>query len=320
MTAPEFDWRPAASLAALQDRAAGLKWLRDFFSDRGVLEVETPLLMSSTVTDPHIEGFSVPFSDHDRYLQTSPEYAMKRLLAAGSGSIFQICKAFRVGEVGRKHNPEFTILEWYREGFDHFDLMDEVELLVGGYLGRGDVTRISYAELFEEYFEVNPHSIDDVALTNLARSQLDTDFKDATRDTWLDLLMSGVIEPQLARRGLVFVYDFPASQAALSRLTVTAQGDSIGQRFELYVDGVELVNGYHELLDAEEQRRRFERDNEQRKQLSRPPRALDEKFLAALDSGIPACAGAALGVDRLLMLACKSKSIAEAVSFDWVRA
>lgn len=317
MTELEYDWRPTAGLDALRERAACLKWIRAFFAHRDVLEVETPLLMTSTVTDPQVDGYGVPGCDNERFLQTSPEYAMKRLLAAGSGSIYQICKAFRAGEAGRRHNPEFSILEWYRVGFDHMALMDEVELLVGGILQRSESERISYAALFDEFLGINPHVVDDMELKRLVRVETDTDFNDAPRDTWLDLLMSTVIEPRLSDRGMLFVYDYPASQAALAQRHLNADGHSVGQRFELYVDGLELVNGYHELTDSVEQAERFKSDNQLRSQMQRTTRTVDARLLSALAQGMPACAGAALGLDRLLMLVGGREALADVLSFDW---
>jgi lysyl-tRNA synthetase class 2 len=254
----------------------------------------------------------------DRWLQTSPEYAMKRLLAAGSGPIYQICKAFREGESGSRHSPEFTLLEWYRPGYSLSQLIEEVAELVGGVLNRNDFERTTYAALFMEHLGVNPHQAEVLELETLARQHIDYSGVGETRDTWLDLLFTHLIEPRLAGRGMVFVGDFPATQAALARLRHVG-GDQVAERFELYVDGMELANGYFELTHPGEQRARFERDNLQLESRGELPRKPDERLLAALDSGLPECAGVALGIDRLLMRQLGVAHLADVLSFDWSR-
>jgi lysyl-tRNA synthetase class 2 len=314
-------WRPGAATPLLRQKAALLAAIRRFFARRGVLEVETPLLCSSGVTDPAIEPLMVERGAsvrQTRYLQTSPEYAMKRLLAAGSGPIFQIAHAFRDGEAGRRHNPEFTLLEWYRPGFDHHRLMAEVAELVRHCLGERGLHHYSYRRLFLEHLGIDPFTAPVDELRQCARNHLDPGPLTGDRDLWLDLLLSHVIEPQLAGRGMCFVFDYPPSQAALARVDREG-GVAVGQRFELYVDGVELANGYRELTDAAEQRRRFERDNVRRREYGLPERPLDERLLAALAHGLPDCSGVALGVDRLLMLAAGSSDIREVLAFDWER-
>lgn len=276
------------------------------------MEVETPLLCRGTVTDPALD----PIRCGERWLQTSPEYAMKRLLAAGSGPIYQVCKAFRAGESGPRHNPEFTLLEWYRPGYDLRRLMEEVAELVGGVLGERAVTYLSYRELFQHFLDIDPHVASAAQLEACVRRRLDYAGGEESRDTWLDLLVSHVIEPQLA--GLVFVYDYPASQAALARLRED-QGVMVAERFELYADGLELANGYFELADPAEQRRRFEADNRRLSDRQDNPRPIDPWLLAALDSGLPDCAGVALGLDRLLMLMQGSERLESVLSFDWSR-
>jgi lysyl-tRNA synthetase class 2 len=308
-------WRPGATPATLAARAGLLARIREFFQRRGVLEVETPLLCASTVTDPNI----TPIASADRWLQTSPEYAMKRLLAAGSGPIYQICKAFRQAESGSRHNPEFTLLEWYRPGFSLADLMDEVGELASEILGRQDCQRCTYQQLFQDYLQLDPFTTDTASLEIFARERLDISFEPDHRDVWLDLLLSHLIEPQLVERGLLFVYDYPATQAALSRLREDGE-HVVAERFELYVDGVELANGYCELTDATEQAARFARDNELLVQAGSVPRVIDERLLQALEQGLPACSGVALGVDRLLMVLTGADSLAEVISFDWDRA
>src|SRR6056297_879306 len=284
-----MSWRPNATLQVLQRRARLLSAVREFFAARGVLEIETPLLCSSGVTDPALEpllaqGASVA---GQRFLQTSPEYAMKRVLAAFGEPIFQIGKAFRDGEAGARHNPEFSLLEWYRPGFDHHQLMAEVAELVAHCSGPRVLHTISYRELFLRELGLDPMLVESAALLACAREHVDVGDLSGDRDLWLDLLMSHVIEPRLAGRGLCFVYDYPASQAALARI-VRAGDVAVGQRFELYADGLEIANGYCELADAAEQRRRFEVDNALRRERGQAQRPLDEKLLAALEHGLPA--------------------------------
>ena len=301
----------------IRDRAS----IRQFFAERNVLEVETPLLGSAGVTDPAIEPLIVAAGASlggPRYLQTSPEYAMKRLLAAGSGPIFQIARAFRDGEAGSRHNPEFSLLEWYRPGFDHHRLMEEVAELVCGCLGERPWQRLSYRQLFLDLLQLDPFLASAAELEAVARRSIDVGGLQGDRDLWLDLLMSHLVEPRLADMGMCFVYDYPASQAALARI-VEMDGVMVGQRFELYVDGMELANGYFELGDAAEQRARFEADNRQRRIAGAPSRALDESLLEALAHGLPQCSGVALGIDRLLMLNCGSDDIRGVLAFDWQR-
>jgi lysyl-tRNA synthetase class 2 len=293
--------------------------IRSFFAERDVLEVDTPLLCRSGVTDPSIEPFVVERGasiDRPRFLQTSPEYTMKRLLAAGSGAIYQLARAFRDGEAGSRHNPEFTLLEWYRPGYDHHQLMAEVAELVNVCLGERALHRFSYRQLFEQQLAIDPFTAPVSDLMDLARQHIDTGIVSGERDLWLDLLMSHVLEPQLARLGMCFIYDYPASQAALARV-VEVDGQPVGQRFELYVDGMELANGYFELTDAAEQRRRFEQDNQRRREYGQPERPLDEQLLTALAQGLPSCSGVALGVDRLLMLVMGEPDIRNVLAFDW---
>ena len=316
-----MNWQPAAGIEQIRARAALLYRLRQFFAERGIVEVETPLLCDRGVTDPAIEPLMVEQGvslRHSRYLQTSPEYAMKRLLAAHGEPIFQIGKAFRDGEAGARHNPEFTLLEWYRPGFGQHQLMDEVADLVRLCLGERPLHKRSYRQLFLDLLEVDPFTASVDQLQTVARNYLDPGTLSGDRDLWLDLLMSHTIEPQLAALGMCFVYDYPASQAALSCL-VPVDDVVVGQRFELYVDGMELANGYFELTDAEEQRRRFEQDNLRRREHGLSERPLDERLLAAMSHGLPSCAGVALGVDRLLMLVTGVSDIREVLAFDWER-
>lgn len=317
-------WQPSAAIDTLRQRARILQYIRHFFISRGVLEVETPLMCHTSVTDPFIQSIpalfqSQPHSPEARhYLQTSPEYAMKRLLAANSGAIFQICKAFRQGEVGRFHNPEFTMLEWYRPGFDHHQLMDEMDALLQGILNLPTAERLSYGALFEKYLGINPHQASVESLANVAaKHDVSVASEITDRDTWLNLLMSHLIEPQLGLTAPCFVYDFPASMAALARLQ--AGDPPVASRFEVYIHGIELANGFHELQDAKEQRRRFENNNLERSKLGLPTLTIDEYFLSALEHGLPDCAGVALGIDRLVMIATQSEKIADVLSFDFAR-
>jgi lysyl-tRNA synthetase class 2 len=319
------DWWPTASREALVLRAKLLQRIRGFFEQRGVLEVETPLLGAATATDVHIASLSCRAFQGNRelFLQTSPEFAMKRLLAAGSGPIFQICKAFRDEEVGALHNPEFTMLEWYRPGFDHHALMDEVETLLGVLIETGPATRVTYRRAFVDHAGIDPHaaSVNELAaaaerLGLSVSSELRTSAWE--RETWLALLLTHTVEPALNQGPPVFLYDFPASQAALARIR---PGDPpVAERFELYVGGVELANGYHELTSAQEQRERFDADLAQRRELGLPELPVDTRLLSALEAGVPSCAGVALGLDRLLLISASSRQLSEILAFPLDRA
>jgi len=300
----------------LEDRARLLAAVRGFFAQRGVLEVVTPVLGRAADPEPEIQPFRVAAPEGDRYLQTSPEFHMKRLLAAGSGPIYQISHAFRAGEAGRRHNPEFLLLEWYWPGFDHFRLMDEVADLVNQVLGRSlPVERIAYRKLFLEHLDLDPLAADEATLAATAR-RLGFDVAGLSgRDAWLELLMAMVIEPELGRGRLTFVHGYPASQAALARLD--PDDPRVARRFELYLEGVELANGYHELADAAEQRARFEAHNAERRRRGLPVLPLDEALLAALAQGLPDCAGVALGLDRLLMLSRGADRLDAVLEFPW---
>lgn len=325
--APGGDWRPRADLRTLRMRADLLARIRAFFAARGVLEVETPILSRHAVTDPRLHslatrctGPGAPPGGLPLYLHTSPEFAMKRLLCAGSGPIYQIARVFRDDERGRLHNAEFTLLEWYRPGFDHHQLMDELGELVCGLLGlSADWDRITYGALFRERLGVDCHAASPATLAACAVARgLDVaGGASLSRDQWLDLLLSHLLQPGLGAERPLFLHDYPASQAALARL----RGDPpVAERFELYVRGIELANGYHELGDAAEQRARFERDNAERRAAGLPEVAPDERLLAALAHGLPPCAGVALGFDRLLMLAAGVDDIAEVMAFTVERA
>jgi lysyl-tRNA synthetase class 2 len=328
VTAGSSLWRPSASLDVLRKRARLLNRIRGFFLDAEVLEVATPACSFHGSTAPGIASMTTRYvgpvhpAGRTLYLHTSPEFAMKRLLTAGSGPIYQICQVFRNGELGRFHQPEFTLLEWYRPGFDHYRLMDEVAALVGSVSDRPlPERRLSYAELFLEHLEIDPHRAEPSALRahalELKVPGADT-LELAGSDAWLDLLLTHCIEPRLPAGTLTFVYDYPASQAALARIR---PGDPpVAERFELYLGGMELANGFHELADADEQRERFRRELAARQAQGQEPIPMDFRFLAALKAGLPDCAGVALGVDRLLMWLTGSKRIEQVLSFAFERA
>jgi lysyl-tRNA synthetase class 2 len=324
----QINWRPTATVATLRLRAALITKIRGFFSGRGLLEVDTPLLGHASVTDLHLHSFQTVYQTDNHlpkttlYLQTSPEFAMKRLLAAGSGPIFQICKAFRnSGESGRLHNPEFTLLEWYRPGFNHHQLMDEMNDLLQTLLATQPAERLSYADVFAKYLNINPHQCTLSDLKNTAEQQSITEiphFDSTNKDNWLFLLMSHIIEPQLGQTAPVFIFDFPVSQAALAK--IRNDQPPVAERFEVYYKGIELANGFHELTDAQEQRKRFLNDLALRQHVNYPAIPIDEFLLAALSHGLPDCAGVALGIDRLIMLAAGQDNIADIVSFTLDRA
>jgi lysyl-tRNA synthetase class 2 len=295
-----------------------LATLRAFFAARGVLEVETPILSAAAVSDPQIESLTAEVGGAGKfYLHTSPEYAMKRLLAAGSGDIYQICRVFRDGERGRWHNPEFTLIEWYRRGFDDGQLMSEVEALLGEvlapYRSLGAAERLSYAAALQRHAGVDAHGAGDAELTLAAQRHGIVCRAELDRDAKLDLLMGLVVGPRLGWDGPCFICDYPASQAALARLKPGVP--PVAARFELYLDGIELANGFHELADGREQRARFEQDLKMRRArgLATPP--LDERLLAAMAAGLPDCAGVALGFDRLAAVAMGATRLAEVVAF-----
>ncbi|HEV2271296.1 MAG TPA: EF-P lysine aminoacylase EpmA [Steroidobacteraceae bacterium] len=323
------DWRPTAPREMLQLRAELLARIRAFFAARGVLEVDTPIVVNAPVTDVHIHSARVMFeaaapgqaTPVSYFLHTSPEYAMKRLLAAGVGDIYQICHVVRALERGRLHNAEFTLIEWYRLGYSLDALMSEVDALVRELLGRPrtalEAERVSYREAFQRALALDPFA---APLAQLAEHAQRAGFDGETtdRDELLELLMGTVVGPRLGRRGLTFVHGYPASQAALARLD--PDDPRAAQRFELYCDGIELANGFHELASAREQRDRFERDVAERRRLGLPNAAIDQHLLAALQAGLPDCCGVALGFDRTLMLAAGAERIDAVLPFPIERA
>ncbi|SFM39504.1 EF-P lysine aminoacylase EpmA [Marinobacter zhejiangensis] len=320
---PTGCWEPTASIEALQARALQLKYLRSFFDRRGVLETETPVLGRHGVTDLNLDSVEANFAPiigcpaRSGWLQTSPEYHMKRLLAAGSGPIYQVFRAFRSGERGTRHNPEFSLLEWYRPGFTDRELMAEVADLVCGWLECPAPHTLSYRDALVRFAGLDPFEVSDEELENRCERWLgEGNASGLGRDGWLDVLMSHEVEVALREQPPTFVTAYPASQAALARVSVEG-GVPVAHRFELYVNGIELCNGYWELTDAEEQRQRFLADNEARKGAGKPEMPVDEALLFALEAGLPDCAGVALGLDRLLMLKMGKTSIAEVVAFPF---
>ncbi len=331
-------WLPQASFEILRLRARWLAHIRAFFAEREVLEVETPILSRSGNPDPSINSFTTHYqgpgepAGNTLYLHTSPEFYMKRLLAAGSGSIYQLARVFRHGEYGVRHNPEFTLLEWYRVGFDHHQLMEEVEALITSLLTAwttdwptsppplGPSERFSYRDLFTCYLGIDPHTASVPTLMKCAKRhalQPPTSLPTDDPTPWCDLLLTHCIEPHLGIGRLTFVYDYPVAQASLARLRL---GDPpVAERFEVYWQGVELANGFHELQDAAVQRQRFIEANQKRIQAGQAAVVVDEALLAALAHGLPDCAGVALGVDRLLMIATQQHTLAEVMAFPWER-
>ena len=322
----QFDWQPSATIKQLTKRAEILKSIRLFFEERDILEVDTPALSHATVTDIHLHTFKTRFvgpeyaHGQSLYLMTSPEFHMKRLLAAGSGSIYQICKSFRNEENGRHHNPEFTMLEWYRIGFDHYELMDEMDLLLQMVLKCDPAQRMTYQQAFLSVLNVCPLEAPMEELKKVAATLGLSDIAEPEedRDTLLQLLFSMGVEPVIGQEAPAFVYDFPASQAALAK--INREDPRVADRFEVYFKGIELANGFHELDNAEEQLARFEADNRLRSKMGLEPQPVDYHLIEALKAGLPACAGVALGVDRLVMLALGCDHIDQVTAFAFPRA
>jgi elongation factor P--(R)-beta-lysine ligase len=322
---PKTNWQPSASIEALKLRARMLQSMRAFFADKQVLEVETPILSTAAITDPHLQSFSTEFQNAKLFLNTSPEFFMKRLLAAGSGDIFQICKVFRDDEQGSRHNPEFSMLEWYRTGFDHHRLMDEIEQLIQYLMAQLNVeiktqviTRISYRQAFINALGIDPlianmAEIKSVAEKNHIDIPIGMDVND--KDMWLDWLITQSVAPSFNQNEFTFLFDYPASQAALAKLS--EQDSQVAHRFELFYGELELANGFYELTDARELRNRFENENAYRSRQGIELVPVDELLLAALESGLPDCAGVAIGLDRLLMVLSNDKNISKVLSFDF---
>jgi len=361
-------WKSSAGLSAIKARARLNADIRQFFAKRKVLEVDVPIIAAATITDPFIESLSTYCNGKIRFLQTSPEFFMKRLLASFNtanananiddcnidslnadgdavtspehytypkeqdenhsiGAIYSLGKAFRNGESGRRHNPEFTLLEWYQPGFDDHQLMAEVVDLLRNVLPFKAVQSFSYRAVFQRYIELDPHTASLEQLQIVTQKNMHIEMNDdasySHRDTWLDLLISHVIEVKLAQdfpEDFIFIYDYPATQAALAKITFDSSGEMIARRFEGFYRGIELCNGYWELTDAQEQRQRFLSDQNKRQSLSLPQHPSDSLLLDALEQGLPSCAGVALGIDRLLMLQLEKNSLDEVISFPIKRA
>jgi lysyl-tRNA synthetase class 2 len=322
------DWRPTCAIELLYLRAQMLAQIRLFFAERSVLEVETPLLSHSIGTDPQLEFFTTEYCAsplrQTLFLQTSPEFAMKRLLATGSGSIYQIGKAFRNGESGRFHNPEFTMLEWYRVGFTLPQLMDEISDLIGGLFSSQslqDTQRVSYQDIFCSFTGLDPLVFSHQDYCAFARAcQLSeaVDICGHDHAMWLDFIFSHKVQPHLGSNALCMVYGYPACQSSLAR--INEQCPLTTDRVELFINGIELGNGYYELADAEEQNRRFDKELAIRHQQKLPVSVKDQLLISALESGLPECSGVAIGLDRVLMLLSGSSSIEDVLSFSIHRA
>lgn len=321
-----INWQPNISIENLLKKANIINNIRRFFSDRGVLEVHTPSMSQATITDVHLVPFSTQFvgpgaaNGKTLYLMTSPEYHLKRLLAAGSGPIYQLGHNFRNEEAGRFHNPEFLMLEWYRPHFDMYRLMNEMDDLLQQILDCESAETLSYQQAFTRHLEIDPLSADKAQLKEAAARLMlgEVAQKEEDRDTLLQLLFVTGVEPNIGKERPTFIYHFPASQAALAK--ISTEDHRVAERFEVYFKGVELANGFHELTDAKEQRQRFEQDNRKRAALGLPEYPLDENFLAALEFGLPDCSGVALGVDRLVMLALGTDNISDVLTFSVDRA
>ena len=312
------NWQPTASMARLKARADLLQNIRTYFSSQQVMEVETPILSSAGNTDPEINSIR---TQSGNYLRTSPEFALKRLLAAGSGDVYELGRVFRAGESGRYHNPEFTMLEWYRAGYNYHQLMDEVATLVRicgqGKFDKWREERFSYTQLFLQHLDIDPFTADEQTLSACAKKNGIDDIE-LNRKQWLDLLISLVFQPALPEKCLTFVYDFPQDQAALAR--IRPGSPPLAERFELYLGRTELANGYQELTDATEQQQRFEAENDKRHKRGQEVYELDQHLISALQHGLPECAGVAMGVDRLLMAIDELDSIDDVTAFPYSRA
>ncbi|CAA6803595.1 MAG: Translation elongation factor P Lys34:lysine transferase [uncultured Thiotrichaceae bacterium] len=324
------DWQPGAddnasagqssgcTVAALKARAKLNQQVRAFFSERGVLEVETPALSQGGNTDPYIDSFSVETPTGLRYLHTSPEYPMKRLLVAGSGDIYQVCKVWRQDESGSRHNPEFTLLEYYRIGFSYQRLMQEVALLLHTLLPRLDKPAqfLTYQHCFLERLGINPHIASEEQLKNCASGQGLNISGSFNRQEWLDLLFTHVIEAGFATDRLTFVYHYPAAQSALACVT-EHQGHQVAERFEIYLGAMELGNGYQELIDGEANAGKLEQDAQLRTKTGLKPVTTDQRFIQAMQQGMPRASGVAIGLDRVLLCAQDKKTLNQVISFSW---
>ena len=315
-------WRPSAAIVVLRQRAEILKTIRDFFAHRQVLEVETPALSHAASSEVHLQSMQVTAAGLPiGYLHTSPELAMKRLLAAGSGDIYQLCKVFRAGEQGTRHNPEFTLLEWYRLGFDMQTMMQEVTALLSELLAdrlTAMPITLTYRQAFIDYAQIDPFATSSAQWQQAFFQHTQQEVAGASESDWLDLLLSFVVQPRLPTDRLVFITHFPALQASLAKLD--ASDATLARRFEVFAGGLELANGFEELTDYTEQAQRIATEQTTRRTQGRDCLPVDARFLAALQHGLPACSGVAVGVDRIVMLATGQAQIADVISFDFTRA
>jgi len=316
-------YRPGTSQNEILKRAATLRAIREFFHEKKVIEVQTPSLCQYPTVDTHLESFEVPISrEHSLYLITSPEYHMKRLIAEGSGSIYQIAQAFRSGEKGAKHNIEFTILEWYRTGWNQSQLITEVDQLIQLLLNTPPADQSNYTDIFLELTGLNPFTFSHSQFLQFCKNRNHQlpDYllnRDINKDECLNYLMGCFIEPELGLNKPIFITEYPLSQSPLAR-KIQKHGDS-SSRFELFYKGFELANGFYELKDAKEQIKRFEAVNLQREEMGKKPLPIDQRFIQSLESGFPDCSGVAMGVDRILMLACNKRHIDQVMSFSYDR-
>ncbi|MBT4837113.1 MAG: EF-P lysine aminoacylase GenX [Methylococcales bacterium] len=310
-------WTPSASSNTLKKRSDTLHTIRSFFYNRNIYEVETPLLSQYSVTDPHIDSISSKLYQATYFLQTSPEFFMKRLLASNSDSIFQICKAFRHEQSSPTHSAEFTMLEWYHIGIDYHALMSEVEALITPLLSQSiDVKKYSYQSIFFTYCQLNPlncsiQQLEQFVVNNISEVQQAENF---SRDDWLDLIMALFIQKNMPDNQLIFIFDYPASQASLAQLS--SINPLVAERFECFFNGIELANGFQELQNAEIQQERFKENQNTRQHNKQPAMDIDIHFLQALQHGLPFCSGVALGIDRLMMIILNKHNIEECMSFS----
>ncbi len=326
-TSQRDDFLPTASRGSLQLRALLLRRLREFFDRLGFLEVDTPVLSAEAVVERHLDLFQAAGCagpggrNYTHWLQSSPEAAMKRLLAAGAEAIYQVVHAFRAGEIGPHHNPEFTLVEWYRTGESLEEGMERTDRLCQSLLGLGPARTLTYQAAFEQFAEVDPHRADVAQLAEAARRlqiAVPPRVGEEDRDAWLDLLLVERVQPHLGHDQPILLCDYPAGQAALAR--VRAGDPPVAERFELFVSGIELANGYQELTDPDELRQRFSRINAQRMADGRRPLPKPERLLRAMERGLPQCVGVALGFDRLVMLAAGAERIDQVIAFPFDRA
>ena len=326
----QTSWRTKTGVDLVVERALMLKNIRAFFDAREVMEVETPLLSHSATTDPHLDSFSVCFRGRNCYLNTSPEYAMKRLLADFRRPIFQVCKAFRDDELGANHNPEFSLLEWYRPGFDMQQLMHEMAELITSLCVNSQhrvilnptFEYISYQQAFEYKLGINPHATTAQQCSRLAFERGITIPQGLTPDEeqlndWLDWLLTEVVLPSFGKQSFTFLFDYPASQCALAKIEINERQYQVAKRFELFFGETELANGFYELTDADVQLERFKNENAEREANGKKTVPIDMQLIAALRHGLPECSGVALGLDRLLMIIAEVSSIDEVISFAW---